>query len=125
MTLTNLLTSRVYSWAVRLFVHLLFCFRFISTELLTNSDHAVLSAGTAISFGVDATAQPYENENAAYFALTMLCWPSLYYVIWRYVTDTNYFLEENVIVPIHARKELKFQEEQRVQTVSSHQDIQV
>jgi hypothetical protein len=66
----------------------------------------VLSAGTAVSFGVDATAQPYQNENAAYFALTTLCWPILYFVAWKCTTDTNYFKEESVIVPIHVRKEM-------------------
>ncbi|RFU31056.1 hypothetical protein B7463_g5272, partial [Scytalidium lignicola] len=45
----------------------------------------LLSAGTAVSFGTDATAQPYENENAAYFALSTLY---------------------TVIVPVHVRKEL-------------------
>jgi len=46
----------------------------------------VLSAGTAISFGVDATAQPYENENAAYFALSTICWPILYFIAWKCTT---------------------------------------
>ncbi|KAL1867535.1 hypothetical protein VTK73DRAFT_4138 [Phialemonium thermophilum] len=65
-----------------------------------------LSAGTAISFGVDATAQPYENENAAYFALATLCWPILYFIAWRCISSTNYFKEESVVVPIHVRKDL-------------------
>jgi hypothetical protein len=69
----------------------------------------VLSAGTAVSFGVDATAQPYENENAAYFALSTLCWPILYFVAWKWTTDTNYFKEESVIVPIHVRKEMRIE----------------
>ncbi|EED17435.1 conserved hypothetical protein [Talaromyces stipitatus ATCC 10500] len=67
---------------------------------------AWLSAGTAVSFGVDATAQPYENENAAYFALTTLCWPILYFITWKCTTDTNYMKEDTVIVPIHVRKEI-------------------
>ncbi|OAA55294.1 Major facilitator superfamily domain, general substrate transporter [Niveomyces insectorum RCEF 264] len=65
-----------------------------------------LSAGTAVSFGVDATVQPYENENAGYFALTTICWPILYFVAWKCVNDTNYDKEENVIVPLHVRKEM-------------------
>ena len=59
-----------------------------------------------MSFGVDATAQPYENENAAYFALSMLCWPILYFIAWKCTTDTNYLIEGSVIAPIHVRKEL-------------------
>ncbi|OKL55528.1 hypothetical protein UA08_09213 [Talaromyces atroroseus] len=64
---------------------------------------AWLSSGTAVSFGVDATAQPYENENAAYFALSTLCWPILYFVVWKYTSDTNYLKEDTVISPIHVR----------------------
>jgi hypothetical protein len=67
---------------------------------------SVLSAGTAVSFACDSTSQPYENENAAFFALTMICWPSLFYVTWMYATATNYFKEEGVIVPVHIRKEM-------------------
>lgn len=66
----------------------------------------VLSAGTAVSFGVDATVQPYENENAAYFALSTLCWPILYFVAWKCTTDTNYLTEAGVVAPLHVRKEL-------------------
>lgn len=66
----------------------------------------VLSSGTAISFGVDATSQPYENENAAWFALTTICWPILYFVAWNCTTDTNYMREESVVTPVHVRKEL-------------------
>jgi len=67
----------------------------------------VLSASTAVSFGTDATAQPYENENAAFFALATLCWPILFFVAYKYTLDTNYFKEETVVVPVHVRKELQ------------------
>ena len=66
-----------------------------------------MSSGTAISFGVDATAQPYENENAAWFALTTICWPILYFIAWKCTTDTNYMKEETVITPVHMRNELE------------------
>lgn len=55
---------------------------------------------------MDATSQPYENENAAYFALSLITWPILYFVVWKYTTPTNYLLEEDVIAPVHVRKEL-------------------
>lgn len=72
-----------------------------------SADHTVvLSSGTAVSFGVDATAQPYENENGAYFALTTICWPILYYIVWKCTTETNYLSEEGVIAPVHVRKEM-------------------
>lgn len=65
-----------------------------------------MSSGTAISFGVDATSQPYENENAAWFALTTICWPILYFIAWKCTTPTNYMKEKTVIAPVHVRKEL-------------------
>jgi hypothetical protein len=55
---------------------------------------------------VDATSQPYENENAAWFALATICWPILYFVAWKCTTDTNYMKEKSVITPVHVRKEL-------------------
>lgn len=67
----------------------------------------ILSSGTAISFGVDATAPPYENENAAYFSLATICWPILAFVAYKCTTDTNYGTEHDVVVPIHVRKELQ------------------
>lgn len=69
----------------------------------------VLSAGTAISFGVDATAQPYENENAYIFALSLICWPILFFVAYKYTTDTNYLKEENVVVPLHVLREMELE----------------
>jgi hypothetical protein len=52
----------------------------------------------------------------------MLCWPSLYYVVWKYMKDTNYFLEENVIVPIHARKQLQIHMEETGQIFEIEND---
>jgi hypothetical protein len=57
------------------------------------------------------------NENAAFFALTMICWPSLFYVTYKYATDTNYFKEAGVIVPIHVRKEMHMAQDQDVATL--------
>lgn len=59
---------------------------------------------------MDATEQPYENENAGYFALTTLCWPILYFVVWKCTSATNYFKEENVIAPMDVRKEVGVEE---------------
>lgn len=68
---------------------------------------AVLSAGTAVSFGVDATTPSYQVENAYLFALVTLCWPVLYWVAWKFTTNTNYFHEENVVVPTHVREKMQ------------------
>lgn len=83
-----------------------------------------LSAGTAVSFGVDATAQPYENENAAWFALATLCWPIMAFVAWKCVTDTNYNKEENVVIPIHMRKKLGVSDLEIVQSVQVADDVE-
>lgn len=58
-----------------------------------------------MSFGIDATMQPYENENAAWFALSTISWPLLYFVTWKCTSATNYHKEHGVIAPIEARKE--------------------
>jgi len=58
------------------------------------------------SFACDATVQPYENENAAFLDPTMIPWPSLFYITYKYATDTNYLEEGGAIVPIHMRKEM-------------------
>ncbi|EXJ88510.1 hypothetical protein A1O1_05440 [Capronia coronata CBS 617.96] len=76
------------------------------TAALSGFFVAWLSAGTAVSFGVDATSQPYENENAAYFALATTCWPIMFFIAWKCTTATNYPLEKDVVVPVHVRKEL-------------------
>ncbi|EXJ73194.1 uncharacterized protein A1O5_02954 [Cladophialophora psammophila CBS 110553] len=72
---------------------------------------AWISAGTCVSFATDATAQPYSNEGAAIFALTTICWPILWFVVKNYTTATQYYKEENVVVPIHVRKEMGYLED--------------
>ena len=84
----------------------------------------VLSSGTAISFGVDATAPPYENENAAYFSLATICWPILAFVAWKCTTDTNYMKEDTVIVPLHVRKAMHLEGESLSQEASKTVDVE-
>ncbi|ETS75937.1 hypothetical protein PFICI_12881 [Pestalotiopsis fici W106-1] len=62
----------------------------------------ILSAGTAVSFGIDAAGTDYQVENAIWFALNCVCWPIMAFVTWKYVTKTNYSLEDGVTVPTHA-----------------------
>ncbi|OQV02268.1 hypothetical protein CLAIMM_07500 [Cladophialophora immunda] len=66
------------------------------------------SSGTAVSFGVTATAKPLMNQNIAYFALTTICWPLLAFVVWKGVTVTTYTIEaaEGVIPPVKIAQEL-------------------
>ncbi|KIW63312.1 hypothetical protein, variant [Phialophora macrospora] len=66
---------------------------------------ACISAGTSISFATSSTEQPFINVAGAFFALTTLCWPILGFVVWKYTSDTRYFQEETVTVPLHVRKE--------------------
>ena len=74
-----------------------------------------MSAGTAVSFGVDATEPPYRNENAAYFSLATLCWPIMFFIAWKYTKATNYLDEKDVIVPMHVRKEMEIE----IETIAS------
>jgi hypothetical protein len=48
------------------------------------------------------------NENAALFSLSILSWPIMFFVTWRYAKDTQYYNEDGVIVPIHVRKEMGY-----------------
>lgn len=48
---------------------------------------------------------PFVNINAAFFALTVLCWPVLYFT-GQSTLDTNYGVEETVVIPIHVKREL-------------------
>ncbi|PMD47138.1 hypothetical protein L207DRAFT_478082 [Hyaloscypha variabilis F] len=66
---------------------------------------SVLSAGTASAFGIDSTKTPYERENGAYFALATISWPILFFIAWKCTTDSNYFCEEGVGIPIHVQLE--------------------
>lgn len=72
----------------------------------------MLSAGTAISFGVDAAKQPYQNTNAALFACTTLCWPLLAIAMWFGAKDTNYFSEDTVVAPLHVLQGVDVQKEE-------------
>jgi hypothetical protein len=67
----------------------------------------VLSAGTAVAFGVDASSPPYSAESAGWFGITTICWPILLFIAAFHVTDTNYGRETQVIVPLHARKAIE------------------
>jgi hypothetical protein len=48
---------------------------------------------------------PYETENAAYFAITTTAWPIMLVIAARFTTDTNYFKEPGVGVPVHVQVE--------------------
>ncbi|OAL35292.1 hypothetical protein AYO20_05343 [Fonsecaea nubica] len=66
----------------------------------------VLSAGAAVSFGINASLLPFENVNGEFFAISTLCRPILYFVVWKTATETSYGTEEDVIVPVHIRQEM-------------------
>lgn len=59
-----------------------------------------------MSFGVDATAANYQVENAAWFAITAISFPILFFVISKCTHDTNYFEEAGVGVPKHVQEEM-------------------
>lgn len=69
--------------------------------------YEVLSAGTAVAFGVDATAPNYKAESGGWFGVTTLCWPILYFLAFTQVSDTNYDKEPEVIVPVDHQEKVK------------------
>jgi hypothetical protein len=66
---------------------------------------SVLSAGTASAFGIDSTKAPYDRENWACFALAMISWSIIFFVAWKCTTDSNYFREDGVGIPVHVQLE--------------------
>ncbi|CAL5871358.1 uncharacterized protein PFLUO_LOCUS5608 [Penicillium psychrofluorescens] len=63
-----------------------------------------LSAGTATAFGIDAADTPYLNEICAYFALFVISVPILLFNA-NHATESNYFMEDGVGVPVHVQLE--------------------
>jgi uncharacterized membrane protein len=59
----------------------------------------VLSAGTAVSFGLDASLVSYMSENITWFVLATITWPILAFVVSNFVDDSNYFKEDSVFAP--------------------------
>ncbi|KIW67908.1 hypothetical protein PV04_07123 [Phialophora macrospora] len=59
-----------------------------------------VSLGMCIAFTLDAKAVSYKNQIIIQLCIYALALCSLYYVIFKYVKETNYFAEENVIVPV-------------------------
>jgi hypothetical protein len=74
--------------------------------------HIVLSAGTAVAFGVDATSPNYKSESGGWFAVTTLSWPILFYLAFTQISDTNYDQEIDVIAPTHIQERLQVNESQ-------------
>ncbi|OQV05328.1 hypothetical protein CLAIMM_10089 isoform 2 [Cladophialophora immunda] len=59
-----------------------------------------VSLGMCIAFTLDARTVSYKNQIIIQLCVYALALCSLYYVILTYVKETNYFAEENVIVPV-------------------------
>jgi hypothetical protein len=71
----------------------------------------VLSAGTAVSFGLDASLVSYMSENITWFVLATITWPILAFVVSNFVDDSNYFKEDSVFAPQHIL-DSRYREEQ-------------
>jgi hypothetical protein len=63
----------------------------------------VQSAGSAISFGIDASAVPFMNELGANFGMMAFSIPLMVYVACQTV-ETNYGKEDEVIIPAHVEE---------------------
>ncbi|KAK8200219.1 major facilitator superfamily domain-containing protein [Phyllosticta capitalensis] len=64
-----------------------------------------VSLGMCISFVMDSEGVSYKTQTIIQLCLYVVGLVSLYGVIWVYVRETNYFLEEAVIVPRHVEEE--------------------
>lgn len=62
---------------------------------------ALQAAGIAIAFGIDAVKPAYWKEFTVWITLFVAAFGCLYYLAAFHITETNYFKEENVIVPVH------------------------
>ena len=72
----------------------------------------VLSAGTAVSFGLDASLVSYMSENITWFVLATITWPILAFMVSNFVVDSNYFKEDSVFAPQHILDSRMHREEQ-------------
>ena len=63
------------------------------------------SLGMCISFVMDAKNVSYMNQLIVQFVLYAVGLTMLIGIIWHYVADTNYFKEDDVIVPHHIEEE--------------------
>lgn len=63
-----------------------------------------VSFGMCISFTIDSQMVSYRDQTIIQLCIYALGIVSLLYVIWFHVKDTNYFLEEAVIVPLSAEE---------------------
>ncbi|GME47572.1 putative membrane transporter protein [Neofusicoccum parvum] len=64
-----------------------------------------VSLGMCISFVLDSEGVSYRTQTTVQLVLYVIGLTSLLGVTWFFVKDTNYFLEDNVIVPKHVEEE--------------------
>ncbi|KPI45554.1 uncharacterized protein AB675_812 [Cyphellophora attinorum] len=67
---------------------------------------AMLSAGLAVAFGMEAGKAPYMTQTIIQVALQFSSFAMVAIVVWRAVRDTNYLVEATVIPPVHVEMEL-------------------
>ncbi|ODV97034.1 hypothetical protein PACTADRAFT_39707 [Pachysolen tannophilus NRRL Y-2460] len=71
---------------------------------------AFQAAGIALAFGIASTTISYTSMFAIWWVLLMVSLPCMFLVIKYYVTDTNYFKEDDVYVPAEYIEQLKVNE---------------
>ncbi|KAF5598145.1 hypothetical protein FPANT_3909 [Fusarium pseudoanthophilum] len=59
----------------------------------------MLSAGLAIAFGQEAGGVSYLGQTLTQTVMQTLSFPIMFFLMFKYVSDTNYFAEEGVIPP--------------------------
>ncbi|KAG0649923.1 hypothetical protein D0Z07_4073 [Hyphodiscus hymeniophilus] len=63
-----------------------------------------VSLGMCIAFTLDAQTVSYKTQVIIQLVIYAVALCSMYYVLFYYVQDTNYFMEENVIVPVEVEQ---------------------
>ncbi|KFY04164.1 hypothetical protein V491_09445 [Pseudogymnoascus sp. VKM F-3775] len=65
----------------------------------------MLSAGLCIAFGLEAGGVSYLAQTITQTLLMVISFPIMYFLVFKFVSDTNYFSESNVIPPDHVMRE--------------------
>jgi hypothetical protein len=65
------------------------------------------AAGISVAFGIEAVKTTYWKEITVWFTLFVAAFCCLYYLAAFHVTNTNYYEEEAVIVPVEVAEKFE------------------
>jgi hypothetical protein len=70
---------------------------------------ALQAAGITVAFGIDAVKPAYWKEITVWLTLFAAAFVCLYYLAAFHITETNYFKEDAVIVPLDVVEKMEHQ----------------